>query len=147
MLSETLPGPVAHYKPKTRSYKNTPVSILWTYLSHKRWIWSMPAISERSSFTPPTPALAVEAILKAYVHQGTHSTKGRVASSTCSMCSVWYCMSHRHGIACGLTCRRLKEGFHVLVSENGVYLLVLELYMRLDGKDTTAPYADERREI
>jgi hypothetical protein len=67
ILAEAMPGPAAHYRPKTRSYKNTPVSILWTYLSHKRWIWSMPAISERSSFAPPTPALALESILKAYV--------------------------------------------------------------------------------
>jgi hypothetical protein len=37
-------------------------------------------------------------------------------------------------------CRRLKEGFHVLVSENGVYLLVLELQMKLDSKDTAPRY-------
>ena len=65
-MADALPAPVAHSKP-TRSFKTTPVSILWSYLHHKRWIWSMPAASERSNFVPTTSTLILEAILKTCV--------------------------------------------------------------------------------
>lgn len=64
-MSEMPAGPLVHYRPKSRSLKNTPVSILWSYLHHRRWIWSMPAGSERSSFVPTTSTLVLESILKA----------------------------------------------------------------------------------